>query len=60
MEPYYILADYVHVRRPVFFVTCFVFPVRVIAYTRYIIGKSVQPDVNDVLIVEINGNPPFK
>ena len=60
MESYYVLSDYMHVARPTFAEKFGIVPVRVVAYARYIIRERVEPDVNDVIRVEIDGNTPLK
>ena len=53
-----VLAHHVQIGRPVFFESFAAVAVGVVADTRYIIRQSVEPDVNDVFIVEIDGDAP--
>ena len=57
VEPDDLLADQMHVRRPELGEF---FPVMQIAGRRNIVGQRVEPDVDDVLSVEGNRNPPVE
>ena len=54
-----VLADDMHVGRPVFFIKVAA-AVRVIAERGDIVGKRIDPDVNHVFRVKGDRNPPFK
>ena len=60
MEAYDIFADHVHVRGPVFSEKFARIAVRVVPEPRNIIAQRVQPYVNDVFIVKIDGDAPFE
>ena len=56
MEPDYLLAHQVDVRRPVFFIQAVV--VRAVAQLCYVVGEGVQPYVYHVLLVKVHGYAP--
>ena len=58
MEADDVLADDVHVRRPVFGEQRVRIPVRVVAEAGDVVGQRVQPHIHDVLGIEPDGDTP--
>ena len=59
VEPYYILAHYMHIGRPQFF-ELLRRVVDVVADARYIVGQRVQPYIHNVPCIEVDRNAPLE
>ena len=60
VESYYVLADDVNVARPALVEEFGRIAVRVVTDAGDVISQRVEPDVNDVRRIEIDGNTPFE
>ena len=60
METDNIFSDQMQIRRPQLFILFRAVSVRVVSDARDVIAQRIQPDIDHMLVVKVNGNSPFE